>query len=1374
MRNALAIDPLDRTCTELTQHTKSSKADLNDKPDTKVTVRQLKDIPLFVLLGDPGMGKTQTMKVLANSTNGSYIKADTFIVSNLPCKDKDQHLLIDALDEARATGDGTVWRNLRTKLALCNPRQLGIACRAADWFATDKEELTVATHGRAIRVFTLDPLTTAQTRLLLEHDGHQDIEAFESQAEALGFADMLGNPQSLKLLTAAAKQRGGRLPDTRREAYELACKELAKEKNPHHYQQSGLVNHEHLLDAAGWLCALLLLSNRSSVITADPEDLSSDCVGLGEVLDAFPNKWATPAIFHTVLHRPLFIKTHGYMPVHRTVAEYLAARHIAQRITHGGLLPNRVAALMLASGTHVVSNLRGLAGWMAALCTPMRSIILAADPMAVLSYGDLSLLSTSDKCALIDALTTQPTTPREEGLWQQAAVHAPLVHGDMLDFVSVWLGSFRTTESPTPAHSLTAHVFLNALQEVPADHLWEPALLKLVRAENLPIGIRSSALDALHVHRSSPDTLLALLEDLHQDKLAEATGRLADELLQMLYPSDLTPHKVLRFLSKGTAKRHGYLGFSSFWRYHIQRQTNDQQLPALLNALEMAIEQDSLIERVEQIDGQYLEGLGELVVRGICLLGKDMPTSQLARWIWLCGDLHESPLRLNQTSAQRLGQWVQQHTDITRQVVAMWLADGKNTWEIQNKLPTDWLPQGMGKFWFQQAQSSLQRQAVNKASECLKEAIRCLDHANSELSLDDIVAAAEADMGFMEILTPLLKSDLENNNQRQRWLDNEKRRSQSAATEAQHEKSLGHLLDHLDEVRSGKAWRYLHEAACVQATYGGSHNGHLIEQWRKECAELDLATHEGHLTLLLSLNERQATQSVKNQGSNTMWPYEVPCLVAAQRLYEQEPQRFLELGQERLQALVTLFLLHHTSDKQWFMALVDQHPDWVEYAWWSVSAKALRSKTLIRIPYLGLLAREESARPLAARLLPRFLSAWPAKFSEANHAEFVYLLEATINVCPATVVSEVIARRLDRKSIGTLQRSHLLMAGLWIDPPTFAPMLDVLVSKRQIVQSELLGFIAHLGRHNGPPTLPSWDINTMSTLFKLFAPLCPSAHPTGSYVENAKDAGRAFLYQLLTEFRNDTTEPARLALQSLADTPLLADWTTPLADTRARQANARAEHAFSMPNPRQVAMTMLNSTPANPNDLLAVALDALKSLQHEIHNSSTNLRNDFWNVDPSGKRPIPEHRPEPQCRNVIARFLMSHLGKMGITVNPENQHGGQNQSDIALSVHSVGNTQMVLPIEVKGDWHQDLRTAPIEQLAMKYASDARCHGKGLYLVLWLGTHRGKAARPKQHPNQPTSDPVEFQRILQDDTNRLSKSMDIRIFVLDVSIDRTQA
>ena len=124
---------------------------------------------------------------------------------------------------------------------------------------------------------------------------------------------------------------------------------------------------------------------------------------------------------------------------------------------------------------------------------------------------------------------------------------------------------------------------------------------------------------------------------------------------------------------------------------------------------------------------------------------------------------------------------------------------------------------------------------------------------------------------------------------------------------------------------------------------------------------------------------------------------------------------------------------------------------------------------------------------------------------------------------------------------------------------------------------------------------------------------------------------------------------------------------------------------------------------------------------------------------------------------------------MDISVAIENQHGAQNQSDIVLRVRTPTHEDMLLPIEIKGDWNRDLWTAATEQLARQYASEPRCHGQGIYLVLWLGQNRGAAAKPKPHPNHPTQTPADLQMRLQQEANQKTSGQNIRVIVLDVSI-----
>ncbi len=1377
--SACSVDPLTRTCTELLP--------AEDKPSNPgsnpvITVRELVNIPVFVLLGEPGMGKSETMKALAALALGAQglpVTVNDFIVLTLPQPNAEHPVFIDALDEARASGDTTVWKELRRSIAQSQLKRFGVACRAADWYATDAQDLGTVSQGQRVRVFALNPLTPEQRHAVLEHEGIKDVSAFEQQAQALGFGDMLGNPQSLILLAAAIKTNQNQWPQTRSEAYELACQELLREPNQRHaraQQSAALLSDESLLDAAGWLCTLMLLSNQNEVTDEAPGMDHLAGVRLSELLDAMPaNSFPKDAV-QQVLRRRLFTKPRGYTATHRTVAEYLAARHIAGRIAHGGLLVSRVSALMLASSQHLVSNLRGLAGWLAALSEPMRTTIFEADPAAVLDYGDLYLLSTSAKQSLIERLAMNPRARSEGNLWQKAPALVPLVEPEMQGFVTAWLESFRKTEHPTSQQSLVADVLLGAVSNLPADTRWEPILLQLVRDESLSEGDRSMALHALYTHRSQPSVLTALLDDIHDGKLSEPRGRLTDSLLRHLYPEHIRPSQVLGFL-KSTHIAGRQPSFPMFWGYYIPKQTPLNLLPELMEALGRAVDAGTFSQDIFAMASHHIEGLETLAVTAILTFGADTEVAKLSSWLLMCfdNDTKTAPFRhLNAANTQRLNDWYRAHPNLIKQVMAHQVREGASSWTAQHHFSLDTLPRGMGAFWLEQAKALVAIDEPVKAQDCLTTAFWWIDQKDSGIALEDLENAARQSPVLSAALEPLLSSSLSDDNwRRKHWLQDKEYRDVVAARHEVNERNRRYLLDHMDDVRDGKLLGYLSEAAWADmkdSGYGGGPDGYLFDQWREQHPELDAATRQGYQAILTQLTSAQAASAIENHKTGHILNIELPCLIAAQQLFTETPQQLFDLGGERLKALLALHLLHHSSNQEWFLAVAERQPDWVDAVWWSLCESNLRSKKDIRIPHIGLLRNEAALRPMALRLLPRILLKWSGKISESNFPEFVQVLDAVLKHCAPDEVSRLITERLRRKSLGSLQTGYLLMAGLWVDHPTFAPLLQSLLNKRQIEQTELLGFIAHLRRYGGnPEPLPGWDAATLGLLFRIFAPLCPAERPEGVNWIGEKDEGRAFLYQLLDALRHDTSEAAQQELQQLLTEPALNHWMNQLEETLSRQAQARAEKDFSLPTPRQVALTLQNKTPANPADLMAVALHWLNEMQNALRNSPTNLINSFWQVDTKRKRPIPPHKMEEECRDVIAGWLEPRLQPMQISVQVENQHGALKRSDFALLTQVPGQPAMLLPIEVKGDWNQDLWTAATEQLARQYASERRCHGQGIYLVLWFGSNRGKETKLKQRDNDHTHTPGDLQARMQLDANQKTSGQNIQVFVLDVSI-----
>jgi hypothetical protein len=244
--------------------------------------------PVFILLGEPGMGKTSVLKALAASSVGQYITANDFLLEAHSDLDAEKCYFIDALDEARLNAQNA-FTELRKLIKQAKLQRFCIACRSADWFSTDASDIQSIAPNTPVTAFELLPLDEPQACQLLQNEGIQNPQMFLEQAHTLGFADMLGNPQSLRLLAQAVNGNQQQFPSSRRDAYELACTAQLTEQNPRHAQNQSTPNTENLLDAAGWLCSLLLLSNRNHI--QDPKNVShqgSDNMILSNVLGLIP------------------------------------------------------------------------------------------------------------------------------------------------------------------------------------------------------------------------------------------------------------------------------------------------------------------------------------------------------------------------------------------------------------------------------------------------------------------------------------------------------------------------------------------------------------------------------------------------------------------------------------------------------------------------------------------------------------------------------------------------------------------------------------------------------------------------------------------------------------------------------------------------------------------------------------------------------------------------------------------------------------------------------------------------------------------------------------------------------------------------------
>ena len=127
------IDYLNRFCKELpTVH--------NRNVGEVFPVRQLVNVPTFILLAEPGMGKTSVLRALAEESGLTCVTAAQIVSSAR--SPQGYQLFIDAFDEARNINDLSLLSTINQVVKQNALNMFGISCRIADWHNNYLENLT--------------------------------------------------------------------------------------------------------------------------------------------------------------------------------------------------------------------------------------------------------------------------------------------------------------------------------------------------------------------------------------------------------------------------------------------------------------------------------------------------------------------------------------------------------------------------------------------------------------------------------------------------------------------------------------------------------------------------------------------------------------------------------------------------------------------------------------------------------------------------------------------------------------------------------------------------------------------------------------------------------------------------------------------------------------------------------------------------------------------------------------------------------------------------------------------------------------------------------------------------------------------------------
>lgn len=405
------------------------------------TLDSLGESPVLVLLGDPGMGKTTTLADEARRLRDAgmtvhhcrlneYGTEDSLreaVFQNETVRtwadgDGHLHLLLDSLDECRLSIPKAAHALLRGFASLPIDRlSLRISCRTADWPESLSGALQ-ATWGKTLQ----NEKDESRTQLVSEYElvplRKRDVTdaARVLRMDAATFLDVVhekdietfaSRPASLRMLFDIWL-RDGQLPDQRAGIYEHGCDLLAEENSDSRREErfTGELSSGQRMVLSGRIAAMMQLSGKSSIWRVGDEWRSKE----GDLIrrELLGGKESSDRLAFSVDEKALeetlgcgLFTGHGPERMgfgHQSWQEFLAAWYLDQRLRD----PARMLALLqVGDEKRIPPKHAELVAWLAELSPAVFDALLEREPTFLLR-ADIGSVGAENKARLLNTLLT--------------------------------------------------------------------------------------------------------------------------------------------------------------------------------------------------------------------------------------------------------------------------------------------------------------------------------------------------------------------------------------------------------------------------------------------------------------------------------------------------------------------------------------------------------------------------------------------------------------------------------------------------------------------------------------------------------------------------------------------------------------------------------------------------------------------------------------------------------------------------------------------------------------------------------------------------------------------------------------------------------
>ncbi len=1311
-----------------------------------------------IVLGEPGMGKSALIGEIGRLLGVSSLSAMRFMHHSNPasCVVSGKPLLIDGLDEAMARREGDAVDLILAKLEEAGSPDFIISCRAREWQSRTVTNLRQI-YGVDPTVFTLEPLDRAEAHAFLaERYALTDPDRVLNHLDEHDISELYRSPLTLEMMGKVAEHDAEDLPATRGALFERVCRLLWPEHDPQR-QDGGLgkMSEDKALSAAGAVMAGLLLAGAEAASLSGPAQLQGDDVRLAE-FESLPGGELVGAIFSSKLFQSIGVGR--AKPIHRVIAEFLGARWLAQQ-SKSARAQRRLLAQLQGSGA-VPASLRGLHAWLAFHSSAMAKAVIAADPFGVIRYGDTSSLTTDQADCMFESL-------------QALAVIDPYFR------VQDW-GSHTATglmipnlrpqiEAEIASKTSNAHLrslLIEGLRDRPlAGELGQTLELIIFSTSHFSRD-REGAAQALipHRHRNWWQRAIACLHDqctadsilLARSIIEMIDCDVDDKLLvaTLLAEIGITICPLPRTQKKrnSTIRHFGIL-------------VNTLPIERLTNVLNHLSDHSQLLDTSDWGHGELSELVSLLIVR---LIDEEVILTGDAEYLWGWLGLIKNSSTYNRSAGKLLQERLNGCDDLRHAVqeYALYSARPEPTiWQSEhlylNRRMVGLSDRPMDVVWFlNRLAHSDNKDLTLRGDWCDLMRLGC-NHGIFDPDLRTASRKFQRRDAQLEAFVLKLENPKKN-----AWQRRQEREAAKHARKRRIQNEWDRRLYGEDKkaLREGELRAVLHPAQVyLGLSYPPASDlapTDRIVVWLG--TELTSDVMAGFEAVLHRSDIPSPTEISQGFAQSETWNICFALMAGLLARY-RSGRGIFDLSVDI--KIIGLLLCHHfdrsicidndlsalCEDLEQYVIPIEAAQKTFARLWIEPSLVAGSSSVM----GLYKLAHDEKWKPTGAILAADWLMKFP------NLPEHVELqLVDCLTFSGALTSLELIAESRE----GTVFRNIDHMFG-WL-------AIDVLLRFDKVLSHlsdigaqhpEFIWFLRNRFEIERRKSMLPISTANAKWIISQFRTQWPYSVLEGSCSGNTNSHDATdFIRAMINRIANDTSSESEDALQELISQPV-DSYSDLIRHMAAEQRQKRAEEGFESLPPKHLADLLTEGAPTNADDLKALVLEELKVAQTILTGDDIDQVRDFWN---DAGVPHDENR----CRDRLTALIGPELMRYGVQRITEADMPKTKRADLAFS---CGRLQ--LPMEVKGQWHDEVWQAATDQLDLKYLIDWRSEQRGIYCVLWFGNLRSDSGRRLKAPPQGQTSPksaTEMRRILIDLIPEARRTL-IDVVVLDLSSGKPQ-